>query len=428
MATKPIKRCCISTAIILFLTSNLLIISTGCSSLQSRGGKHHQNNGVLGGLRGSTDADRDLATSVDPLGERTYNRFLWQDIAPSQLSTTWAVRTALNEDRPAAEAAYAQGQQLYEHALQIRDSGNQEYSTMFNEAANNFRLAAGKFPDSQLEHDALFYEGESYFFANRYVQANRAFENLLGRYSGSRYLDKAEARRFTIAQYWLELADSGKLVDIGDPARPAVGLRAEAKRILHRIRLDDPTGKLADDATLALANAYFKQERWNDAADTYEGLRINYPGSSHQFHAHLFELKSRVNSYQGPSYDDAPLQKADKLMRQIVQQFPTQAQEEKDYLGQEGNLIRNQLAARDWSMGQYFENRGENQAAKIYYEQVANNYDDTQLAEMATQQVAEVAKLPPEPAQRAKWLIDMFPDTETAKPVIASNPSDTLLR
>ena len=79
-------------------------------------------------------------------------------------------------------------------------------------------------------------------------------------------------------------------------------------------------------------------------------------------------------------------------------------------------------------MGQYFENRGENQAAKIYYEQVANNYDDTQLAEMATQQVAEVAKLPPEPAQRAKWLIDMFPDTETAKPVIASNPSDTLLR
>lgn len=427
MATKPIKRCCTSTAIIVLLTTSLLIISTGCSSLQTRGGKHHQKSGILG-LRGSTDSDRDLATSVDPMGERTYNRFLWQDISPSQLPTTWAVRTTLNEDRPGAEAAYGQGQQLYEQALQIRDSNGQEYLAMFDDAANKFRLAAGKFPDSQLEHDALFFEGESYFFANRYVQANRAFENLIGRYSGSRYLDKAEARRFTIAQYWLELADNGKTVDIGDPARPAVGLRTEAKRILHRIRLDDPTGKLADDATLALANAYFKQERWNDAADTYEDLRLNYPGSSHQFHAHLFELKSRVNSYQGPSYDDAPLQKADKLMRQIVQQFPTQSQEERDYLGKEGNLIRNQLAARDWSMGQYFENRGENQAAKIYYEQVANNYDDTRLAVMATEQVAEVAKLPPEPPQRAQWLVEMFPNTETAKPVIASNPAGTLVR
>ena len=28
-------------------------------------------------------------------------------------------------------------------------------------------------------------------------------------------------------------------------------------RVYDRIRLDDPTGKLADDATLALGNAYF---------------------------------------------------------------------------------------------------------------------------------------------------------------------------
>ena len=45
------------------------------------------------------------------------------------------------------------------------------------------------------------------------------------------------------------------------------------------MRIDDPTGKLADDATIALANAYFEQERYLDAADTYEDLRVNFPSS-----------------------------------------------------------------------------------------------------------------------------------------------------
>ena len=403
--------------------------SVGCQSLQSRGGKHYQKKGILG-VRGSAAAENELASTVDPLGERTYNRFLLHDISPGQIGTTWAVRTALNEDRQGAEEAYRIGQQQYQSALQTVDAdpSGTAHIEQFTTAANSFRLAAGKYPDSQIEHDALFYEGESYFFANRYVQSNRAFENLIGRYSGTRYLDKAEARRFAIAQYWLELAESGSKIKVGDPARPSIGLKTEGKRILHRIRLDDPTGKLADDSTLALANAYFKDELWRDAADTYEDLRINYPGSPHQFHAHLFELKSRVNSYQGSSYDDQPLRQADELLRSIVQQFPAQAKEEQEYLGKEGSLIRNQLAARDWSMAQYFENRGENRAATIYYEQVADEYEDTRLAQMATEQISEIAPLAPEPPKRAQWLVDIFPDTEVAKPVIASRPTDTLTR
>ncbi len=364
------------------------------------------------------------------MGQRSYNRLLLQDFAPGQIGTTLSVRTTMKENREAAEAAYAEGQRLYDEALRIMDanpSGNQHVA-MFNQAANKFRLAAGKFPDSQVEHDAMFYEGEAYFFANHYVQSNRAFENLIARYSGSRYLDKAESRRFAIAQYWLSLAENGKKISFRDPARPTSGLVTEARRILHRIRLDDPTGKLADDATLALANAYFNAERWQDAADTYEDLRRNYPGSQHQFHAHLFELKARLNSYQGRSYDDMPLQKADKLMKAIVQQFPQQAKEEQEYLAKEATSIRNQLAARDWGMAEYFENRGENRAAKIYYEQVAKSYDDTNFSELAAQKTSEVAAKPPAPPQCAEWLVNLFPEPEAAKPIIAANPSNTVIR
>ena len=103
------------------LLACLVSASVGCQSLQTRGGKHHQKSGILG-VRGSAASERELASTVDPLGERTYNRFLLHDLSPGQLGTTWAVRTTVNEDRQGAEEAYRIGQQQYQAALQAVDA------------------------------------------------------------------------------------------------------------------------------------------------------------------------------------------------------------------------------------------------------------------------------------------------------------------
>ena len=93
---------------------------------------------------------------------------------------------------------------------------------------------------------------------------------------------------------------------------------------------------------------------------------------------------------------------------------------------QPAGLVRHLMAERDWSQAKYYEQQGENQAAKFYYEQVAKNFDDTSFAEQVPVEIERVAELPPKPKQHAKWLIDMFPDREQAKPVIASNPTTQL--
>lgn len=412
-----------------FAISWSMLLLAGCTSIQSQPDRERGWAGLLGlKKKDRLSGSQDLIDNVDPLGRRSFNRLLKEDLAPANIATTWAVRTTYEEDRPAAEHAYHEGQQLYQQALSAKDAHPEgtDYIDLFEQAANKFRLAAGKFPDSQLEHDAVYFEGESYFFSNRYVQANRAYENLLSRYSGSPYFDKAEARRFAIAEYWLALSESDSKIKLGDPSRPDAGLAAEARRIFHRIRLDDPTGKLADDATLALANAYFKAGKWLDAADTYEDLRRNYPGSPHQFHAHLFELKSRLNSYQGRSYDATPLVKADQLMKQIVTQFPQQARQEEEYLSKEAGTIQHLLAERDWGMAKYFEQQGENRAAHYYYQQVAKNHSHTAFADEVQGQMERVAELPDKPKQHAKWLIDLFPENDRTKPVIAANPTSMM--
>jgi len=406
-----------------------LVVASGCRS--GTGGA-----GLLGGWKKKSpyESAHETEPSWDAWGDRSPDRLILADLAPDQIATTWRVKTARGDDEPAAQAEFDKAVAAYDAALELHQANPDDPTAAqkFDEAATHFRLAAAFWRDSALEHDALFWQGESLYFRHDYVAANRAYEQLIARYAGTRHMDLVQSRRFAIAQYWLELSrhqsDWTLGVAFGDPRRPTRDLAGEARRILHRIRLDDPTGKLADDATLALANAHFEAGNYDDAAETYEDLRRTYPGSQHLFHAHLFELKARLASYRGPSYDGQNLERADKLLRAMVSQFPDESYQQGEYLAQEGVRIRDLLAERHWHMGNYFENRGENRAADFYYAQVVEEYPETKLAQLATERSGELEGKPPVPAQKAEWLAKLFPEGSDAKPLVAPGANETLTR
>ncbi len=370
------------------------------------------------------------AEGIDSFGDRNPDRLQWGDLSPGRVGTTMQARFSGGPDRDKAEAEFRAGQEIYDAALATWNAGQRDakLQRQFRAAAAKFEIAANKWPGSALEQDALFLQGEARFFADDYVLANRAYEILLSKYSGTRQLDLVEARRFEIAQYWLSMERNGQGWDFGNDSRPSTGLAGSARRILHRIRLDDPTGKLADDATLALGNAFFEAGLFADAADAYEDLRQTYPGSPHQFHAHLFELKARLAAYRGPNFDGTDLIKAEKLMKALVRQFPKEVEQEREYLAQEGSRIREQLAERDWTLGHYYEKRGENRAAKFYYAKVTDQYDDTRLAVDAEERIAALGGRPDIPSQKVPWLADLFPAKERNKPLITPGSSESILR
>ena len=372
--------------------------------------------------------------SLDPMGARSHRRLLWDDLAPSQLSSTIKSRfsgASGKEGQAAAQQSFDTGKQLFERASQMiaANPDGTEHGPIFIEAGNHFRAASSKHPDSSLAEDAMFLEGESFFFADRYVQANRAFEGLVADYSGSRYLDRAEQRRYSIALFWLKLKKNGASFSLNDPKRPKFSLAGEARRILHRIRIDDPTGKLADDATFALATAYMDTNRFEEAADTFSYLRKDYPGSEYQFKSQMLELESLLRSYKGPDYDGTPLVKAEKLRKQIAAQFPNKAAQNQEILAQQGSLITNQLAQRDVEVGQFYERRGENRAAKIYYEKAQADFGGSVFSDELGQRIETVASLPPVPKPPAEWIQKVFPDAKSEKSIIpAGGNLETIMR
>lgn len=274
--------------------------------------------------------------------------------------------------------------------------------------------------------------GESYFFADHYWDAEESYEMLLKKYQNSKHIDTVQRRRFAIAQYWLALHRENprafyelNLFDKSTPLRDAFG---HSMRVFDRIRLDDPTGELADDATLALGNAYFAAGKFMKADEYYTDLRKTFPSSEHQFQAHFLGLKSKLEAYQGPDYSAVAIIDAEKLVDQIRKQFPQESQREREYLDREAARIRYLKSERDWLMAQRFDRRAEYGAAKHYYAALIAEYPDTPFGERAEQRIREIGGEPDVPEPPLGWVVAMFPEDDVVKTLMNASSSTPTLR
>lgn len=342
-----------------------------------------------------------------------------EDFSPDNIGKTTKKLTGYGPNRDRAYQLFGEAEAEYKRGAELTGS---ERTAAFNAAAAKFNQAAESWPDSALQQDALFYAGESFFFTDQYTKANEAYEKLVKAFPNNRHMDIVDQRRFTIAQWWLDETEkkpeSWWQVNVTDQSRPWRDTRGHALRIFDKIRVDDPTGRLADDATLAAGNAQFKKGDYIRADEFYSDLRKNYPNSEHQFNAHFLGLKAKLLSYQGSSYAGAALDEGEKLVRQIRRQFPRDYEQEREFVDRAYAEIRFRKAEREFDRGSYYERRGENRAASLYYQTVVNSFADTPLAQKAENRLAAIQGRPAVPVQQAPWLVKLFPEPDKIKPVV----------
>lgn len=345
-----------------------------------------------------------------------------ESISPENIQANVKKMTGKGRNTTLARQLFVEAEELYSQASQL--SGDQR-AAKFAEAAAKYGEAAERWPSSLLEEDALFMAGQAFFFADKYPQANEMYERLVKQHPNTRHMDTVDSHRFSIAEYWLKLdkesPDHFYTVNMTDVRRPWRDTRGHAFRVFDRIRVDDPTGKLSDDATLSAANAHFAAGDYFKADSLYTDLRKTFPSSEHQFLAHFFGLKSKLLCYEGPDYSGDALDQAEQLIKQIRRQFPQQAEQERKYLIDALAEIRFRKAERLWTRGYYHELRSEFRAAQFYYDQIVREYDETPFAKQAGEHIAANADKPPVPPQSMQWLVDMFPKRETARPLFPND-------
>jgi outer membrane protein assembly factor BamD (BamD/ComL family) len=406
-----------------WLLALLVACHVGCSTLSGRpwGGTSTAASKPAGGeVRQVSHIEDRYREEYDPIKKPKVEGF--DAFKPEVIKAQVADLTGNGPNAATAKQLFAQAEDLYAKAL---DAPPDRRAAAFSEAAEAYVAAAEKWPESLLEEDALFLAAESYFFSDQYPLANEQYEKLIKQHPNTRHMDAIDARRFAIAQYWLELDKKSPQnffsVNMFDKSTPWRDTRGHAFRVYDKIRVDDPTGKLSDDATLAAANAYFARGDFFKADQLYTDLRKTFPSSEHQFLAHFLGLKAKLSIYEGPDYAGTPLDECEQLIKQIRRQFPQQADQEKEYLTRAYAEVRFKKAERIWTMGRYHELRKEYRASKFYYDQIVKDFADTPFSAEAATRVQANASEPPVPPQKLEWLVDLFPERENAKPLLSSS-------
>ncbi|MCA9178338.1 MAG: outer membrane protein assembly factor BamD [Planctomycetales bacterium] len=388
-----------------------LVIASGCASAWKKP--------VDAGAPDIADVEGYRETQGDE------NKGLFSGLNRGKLSTRVKTAVGKGPDRDVARASFARGDELYREAAATREKPG-ERNRLFLKAAEKYAEAADRWPNSSMEENALFMAGDSLFFADHYDDANEKFEELLKKFPNSRHLDRAEARRFSIAHYWEQQNERRPepfyYMNFTNEARPFHDVEGHALRIYDKIRIDDPTGELADDATMAAANMHFKQGKYIVADEYYSDLRKAFPNSEHQFMAHFLGLRAKLASYQGVDYSGTVLVQAKELIKTMRTQFPRESQEKAEILAKAEAEANYLLAERDWKDGQYYDRRNEFGAAKFHYAKLIKEYPGTPFAQQAQTRVGQIHGLPEAPDQKLEWLVNLFPGRE--EPRLQALPAD----
>lgn len=322
-------------------------------------------------------------------------------------------------DLELAKSQYAEADQMFAQAQALQA---EERADMFRAASEKYLESAKNWQSSDLAQDALLASAESLFFAEDYYQAEQIYSKLVKEYPKTRHLDHIERRIWDIGDYWLKVGIKEKspfyYLNLTDPKQPWNDTGGHGERVFEKMRMNNPTGKLGDDATMRLAMQHYQSEEFEEAASTFAELRSIYPDSEHQFDAQRYELQSLLASYQGPAYSSVPLDDAKTRVKQIARQFPVKSSEHGEELNKAHGTIRYLEAERIWSQAQYRMDRDENAAAQFHLKRILEEFADTPFAEKASAARERIKDARQEPAQHFKFIADLFGENTNDRPWI----------
>jgi len=378
------------------------------------------------GVEGYFDQEgRPIQAKVAKTIKQGESRGLLQDVNMTETVASLKEQVGLGPDEQQAKFTFAKGEDLFQR---------EKYTA----AAKQFKQTARRWPNSSLAQDAMYQMAESQFFAHDYSTATETYDKLLKENANSPHLDKIIRRQFDIAQYW-EKHHQYKphwpvTPNFIDNTRPLFDTLGRSLKIYENIRLNDPTGPLADDAIMATANSHFVRGRYNDADYSYELLRNEYPRSEHQYEAHILGLQCKLRKYQGADYDSTPLLEAKKLSKQLKAQFAGKlSEEEKERLAITEATLQKQLADRDWKLAKFYEGQEHYGSAKFYYAKVLRKFPGTPIADQARENYVALEGKPDSPPVKLASVVDLLPDNAEQKaiqqvPLLVPQPETLIAR
>lgn len=252
-------------------------------------------------------------------------------------------------------------------------------------------------PDHVLLPEAYLLRGDALVAQRDYYKALFDYEYLIRTFPSSEQFMTALEREYNIGTLFV----SGVKRKLwGLPIVPAEG---EGEELFIRIQERAPGSAIGEQASMALADYYFKESDMENAATAYDLFLQNYPESEQRERAMIQLIRSNLATFKGPRFDASGLLDAQGRIKTFAKEYPASAER----LGFDAILIRidESLALKGYYNGQWYERVDKKLSAIYTYQRVVSDHPQTAAAQLAIKRLDKLGA-PPVPGKTQTYRVE----------------------
>lgn len=244
----------------------------------------------------------------------------------------------------------------------------------YEEAKREFRKLLKAYPKSAEAAESQYYLGLTEEAQGKLYEAYQAYQMVIDKYPFSERIQEVIEREYKIAEKFMS-GEKRKALGVTLPVEnPAI-------EIFGKIVENSTYGPLAPRAQYKLGLVLKGLLRYYEAEDEFNKVVSRYPDSEWASAAKFQIASCRSSLSKGPAYDQGAAQEAKERFEEFVKEHPDAVLS----LDAEKNInsIREKEAEASYNIAKFYEKQKAFDSAKIYYNDIINNYTDSPWASQA---------------------------------------------
>lgn len=244
----------------------------------------------------------------------------------------------------------------------------------YEEAKREFRKLLKAYPKSAEAAEGQYYLGLTEEAQGKLYEAYQAYQMVIDKYPFSERIQEVIEREYKIAEKFMA-GEKRKAFGVDLPVEnPAI-------EIFGKVIENSTYGPLAPRAQYKLGLVLKGLMRYYEAEDEFNKVVSRYPDSEWASAAKFQIASCRSSLSKGPAYDQGAAQEAKQRFEEFVKEHPDAVLS----LDAEKNIgeIRGKEAQASFDIARFYEKQKAFESAKIYYNDLINNYSDSPWAAQA---------------------------------------------
>ncbi|MDD5561500.1 MAG: outer membrane protein assembly factor BamD [Candidatus Omnitrophica bacterium] len=244
----------------------------------------------------------------------------------------------------------------------------------YEEAKREFRKLLKAYPKSAEAAESQYYLGLTEEAQGKLYEAYQAYQMVVDKYPFSERIQEVIEREYKIAEKFMA-GEKRKAMGLTLPVEnPAI-------EIFGKVVENSTYGPLAPRAQYKLGLVLKGLSRYYEAEEAFNKVVSRYPDSEWASAAKFQIASCRASLSKGSAYDQGAAQEAKEQFEQFVREHPDAVLS----LDAERNIsgIREKEAEASYNIGRFYEKQKEFNSARIYYNDIIDNYADSPWAAQA---------------------------------------------